>query len=222
MRAVSQPIRLNVGSGPQVVEGWTSIDKSWGPVLERNPAAKRLMRTLRVLDEAQASTYWSPEILRLDVTKRLPWANGAVDAIYSSHFVEHLQREEAAGFFREALRTLRPGGILRLAMPDLQRGARDYLERVSQGDPAAADDFIAFLYFNPSHEGSLLRRVALKAIHRPHGWMYDATSLGGQLAALGFVSVEERSMREGACPDVGSLDTRPGSFFLEATAPSGA
>jgi predicted SAM-dependent methyltransferase len=35
--------------------------------------------------------------------------------------IEHLDRREARSFLAEARRVLRPGGVLRLAAPDLSR-----------------------------------------------------------------------------------------------------
>lgn len=220
MQQRTATIRLNVGSGPHVVPGWTSIDKSLAPLLDRAPLIKKAFTRIGILDRSQDRTVWPRGIIRLDVTKRLPYETGTVDAIYSSHFVEHLDRAEADRFLRESLRVLRAGGVLRLAMPDLQKAARDYLARLDGGDAEAANAFIDFLYFRPEHHGSHLRRLVLRALHRPHGWMYDAVSLAARLRAIGFERVTERPTGEADCPDADILDTRPESFFLEARAPT--
>ena len=47
--------------------------------------------------------------------------------LYSSHFLEHLRDPEARSFLRECMRVLKPGGILRLVVPNLEDIARDYL-----------------------------------------------------------------------------------------------
>jgi len=41
--------------------------------------------------------------------------DGSVDAIYSSHFLEHI--EDVAGFVREAGRVLKPGGLVHTVVP---------------------------------------------------------------------------------------------------------
>lgn len=49
---------------------------------------------------------------------------GAVDAVWSSHNLEHLYDHEVIPALREFLRVLRPGGFLLLTLPDLQAVAR--------------------------------------------------------------------------------------------------
>lgn len=58
-----------------------------------------------------------PHIDSHDVTK-LPYVDGAVDLIYSSHLIAYFDREEIIPILQEWERVLRPGGILRLATPD--------------------------------------------------------------------------------------------------------
>jgi hypothetical protein len=46
-----------------------------------------------------------------------PWADGSVDEIHCSHFVEHLTREEWVPFFNESYRALKKGGKMRVITP---------------------------------------------------------------------------------------------------------
>ncbi len=211
-----EPVRLNLGSGPQIVDGWISIDKSWGPVLARHGTARAALHRLGVLDEGQASLHWPPEIQRIDLTRKWPWPEGSVDAIYSSHFLEHVRPSHARALLEHCHTALRPGGILRIALPDLEAGAREYVRRRDEGDPKAADDFLEFLWLSPEQHGNVLRRLAMAVIHRPHAWMYDADSMADRLRATGFVDVVRRDYHEGELPDLHSIETRPNSFFLEA------
>lgn len=59
-----------------------------------------------------------------------PLPDGSVDNIYCSHVIEHIETEHVQRFFRESLRVLKPGGILRLACPD-----SSYLYRAWQSSP---------------------------------------------------------------------------------------
>ena len=53
-----------------------------------------------------------------DLTKfPYPFKDESVDAIYASHFVEHLDGTERMKFFNECYRILKPGGIMRLLHP---------------------------------------------------------------------------------------------------------
>lgn len=61
-----------------------------------------------------------------DMTRTLPFANNSVDGIFSEHFIEHISQAEGAAFLRECRRVLIPGGLLRLATPDLDYIAERY------------------------------------------------------------------------------------------------
>ncbi len=50
-----------------------------------------------------------------------------MDAVYHSHLLEHLRADEARAFLGECWRVLKPGGVLRIAVPDLEGIARAYL-----------------------------------------------------------------------------------------------
>ncbi len=212
----SGAVRLNLGSGPHTIRGWINVDKSWSPQVQRRPRLRRLLGGLRVTGPPQLAEGWQGVIARMNVTRRFPWTAESVDAIYASHFLEHLTRTEADAVLERCHRALRPGGIIRLAMPDLAHGARKYLNALEAGDEGAADRFVEFLGFVPELSGNILRRVALRVLHRPHQWMYDQVSLTRKLQRVGFRNVRAMGYREGRISDVERLDNRPESFFLEA------
>lgn len=51
--------------------------------------------------------------------KPLPFKSGAVSLVYSSHTIEHVSDAAVEVMVREALRMLKPGGVLRLTCPDM-------------------------------------------------------------------------------------------------------
>lgn len=57
----------------------------------------------------------------------IPFADNSFNGVYHSHILEHFPREQVLPFLRECLRVLRPGGILRIAVPDLENILRNYL-----------------------------------------------------------------------------------------------
>jgi predicted SAM-dependent methyltransferase len=79
---------------------------------------------------------------RHDCRESLRFADGSVDAVYSSHLIEHLSPKFALRFLRESFRVLKAGGILRVATPDLEKLAFEYLKnlyRACSGDLEARD-----------------------------------------------------------------------------------
>jgi predicted SAM-dependent methyltransferase len=51
--------------------------------------------------------------------ERLPFGRDSVDAIYSSHLIEHLSYESGLLQLRDTYRCLKPGGYLRIVTPDM-------------------------------------------------------------------------------------------------------
>lgn len=81
------------------------------------------------------------QVRRWDALLGLPFADAEVDVCYSSHFLEHLSRAQARSLVEEAGRVLKPGGIIRLAVPDLEAMTKEYLSvltQASSGDETAA------------------------------------------------------------------------------------
>lgn len=106
------PLRLHLGSGRFNKEGWVNVDLVGAPV----------------------EVAWN-------VTRRLPFADGCADAVFHEHLLEHLPLEQGTSLLRECYRVLRPGGILRIGVPDAGSYARSYagegdlLARVRPGRP---------------------------------------------------------------------------------------
>jgi len=79
----------------------------------------------------------SPDVIESDLTRGLPLEDESMDAVYHSHVLEHLSPNDAEVFLRECQRVLKPGGVLRVVVPDLEDIARHYLsslESASQND----------------------------------------------------------------------------------------
>jgi predicted SAM-dependent methyltransferase len=65
-----------------------------------------------------------------DVRQKLTWlADNSVDLHRVSHLIEHLTLEEAKSFLSELYRTLKPGGLVRIATPDLDIIVKHYYNR---------------------------------------------------------------------------------------------
>jgi predicted SAM-dependent methyltransferase len=62
-----------------------------------------------------------------DLKKGIPFADNSFDVVYHSHVLEHFPKVEALTFIRECYRVLRPQGILRVVVPDLEQIVRMYL-----------------------------------------------------------------------------------------------
>lgn len=83
-------------------------------------------------------------VLPWDLRRGLPLPDHSCDVVYSSHVIEHFDRDGARRFLRECRRVLQPGGVIRLVAPDLEGVVRTYitcLEAARRGDVGAADRY---------------------------------------------------------------------------------
>ncbi|MHC1791859.1 glycosyltransferase [Solidesulfovibrio sp.] len=80
-----------------------------------------------------------PGVLGYDLGREIPFPDDTFATVYHSHLLEHLPKRAALPFLRECFRVLRPGGVLRLAVPDLEGIARAYLTAVDAVARGEAD-----------------------------------------------------------------------------------
>lgn len=85
-----------------------------------------------------------PSVLPVDINKGLPFSSDSITVCYSSHLLEHLDKVGARYFVAECVRVLNSGGVIRLAVPDLENIAREYLrvlDLVLAGDKTRKSDY---------------------------------------------------------------------------------
>jgi predicted SAM-dependent methyltransferase len=181
-------MRINIGCGQTPTKGWRNYDNSLSLRLARIPILPSILCKLNIIENSQYQFIRfarANQIEYVDGRKRLPIPDASVEVLYSSHMLEHLDRNEAARFLKEAVRVLRPGGIIRIAVPDLKKLVVQYCE---SGD---ADTFIEATYLCVSRPRSFAQRLRLLLVGaRHHQWMYDGNSLCRLLMAHGFLRAE--------------------------------
>lgn len=92
--------RLNVGCGRRFHTQWTNVD-------------------LEPCDD---------QVVACDILHGLPFPENTFDAVYHSHVLEHLSPQDGQHLLEECYRVLKPGGVLRIVVPDLEQIAKLYLE----------------------------------------------------------------------------------------------
>ncbi len=204
-------IRINLGCGPATLPGFDNIDNSPSVFLARHPALKKLLFQIGLLPRKHYETKWPTDILWQDASRRLRYADGSVDRIYSSHFLEHLPRETGRKVLRECRRVLKQDGIFRLVVPDLVFHTQRYLDETrdlvahDKTDRAIHDRFL-----NTVHGGYLDRRRSA------HFYMYDWPTLRLILAETGFRNVRRCEFQQSADPELARVDNRPDeSLYVE-------
>lgn len=196
--------RINIGCGETPTPGWCNFDNSPSVRLARWPAVPAILWRLGLIEGEQ---YHFARFARAhgieygDATRGLPVPSGHCEVVYSSHMLEHLDRTGADRFCREVLRVLAPGGIVRIAIPDLAHHTRRYAEH---GD---ADAFLGAIHVCAPQPRSLVKRLRAALVGpRHHLWMYDGASLGRLLGRHGFADIRVVPAGTTTIPDPGPLD----------------
>ena len=81
-------------------------------------------------------------VIAYDLTQKIPFEDNTFDLVYHSHVIEHFSKTSAISFVRECHRVLKPQGILRVVVPDLEQIVRLYLtalEKASSSEQWAAN-----------------------------------------------------------------------------------
>lgn len=210
--------KLHLGCGSTVVPGWENIDRSPNVLLSRVPGARALLGRIRVLTPEQAKAEFPPGIVHADVRRRIPYPDESARYVYSSHMIEHMVRRDALAVVKESLRVLAPGGILRIATPNLAALVEGYRSGYAWEGMTPADTFM-HSFGSSTLPASPLRRLAHQLLTQPHQWLYDAESLTRLFADGGFVDIRERTFRESAIPETAEIEDRAQSVFVEGARP---
>ena len=106
-----------------------------------------------------------------------PFADGAAEMLYTSHFIEHLLHADARRFLGECLRILQPGGVLRVVWPEFS-----YSSVVPQ---MALLEYLSGARV-PGGELNEEERFVLAQCHHTHLYAYDLTTMRYELCRAGF------------------------------------
>jgi len=202
-------MRINLGCGQSPTPGWANFDNSLTVKLAKTPVSFLLPGRddyVRCVRE---------HAIRPGNATKIPVGDGVADVLYTSHMLEHLDRREVPAFLAEARRVLKPGGILRIVVPDIRAAVDEY---IASGDADHFVDHMHMVYPKPSNTLGKLKFAFLTGF-REHQWMYDAKSLAKLLAQAGFENPRHLKPGETTISDPGSLDLREreeGSLYMEA------
>lgn len=240
------PLVLNLGCGTRTANhpSVLNVDWSFNIRIKQSPVWSRVMPLVLDARRRQRLEGMTGRLMAHDLSKGLPFESESVDAVYHSHVLEHLDRLVARGFLSEMRRVLKPGGLCRIVVPDLEPLCRAYLTHIDQcvQDPLQIphhEEFVAELLEQSVRREAAatmgrtgVRRFAEQVLlgdarrrGETHQWMYDRISLPYILGQAGFRHITVETWGSSRIPgwqEIG-LDRnnsggeyKPGSLYVEA------
>lgn len=158
--------RVNFGAGSCRIDGWQNTD---------------------VTPEYQGDD-------QIDITQPLPFDDASVDIAFSEMAVEHISPKQAWSFLCELHRIIRPGGLVRIVIPDFSLTWRlkdpDY-ERVNGGVTGAKNwrEQMQSIIFCHGHQG-----------------LWNSELLRDVLEAIGFTRVKIQRAGESDHPELRNIE----------------
>lgn len=135
--------------------------------------------------------YFPKNVLWGNIIKGLPIEENSCKAVYCCHVLEHLTLHD----FRKALsnthKILQKGGIFKLVVPDLEFFAREYINKIDNGDTNANYAFMSNTYLgHEKHEKRIREFFKMFYFTSYHFWMWDKLSLTKELENAGFCNIK--------------------------------
>jgi len=195
-------MKLHLGAFDRGIEGWNNTDITPHIWISRVPFLPILLNKLGLLGKVRYEQHKQgvfKNLNYLNLCKPLPYPDSSIEAIFSSHVFEHLFIDEVEKLIRECQRVLKPGGVCRVVVPDLEKIIALY-------NPEDPRKFITDIY-------EVGTRSAVK---NSHHCAFTGAFMTKLFIEAGFSKCSILSYRVGSCPDLEKLDNRPDSLFFEA------
>jgi predicted SAM-dependent methyltransferase len=177
-------IKLNIGCGTDYKKGWINIDNN----SDNNIEAGKLD-------------------LNWDLMKPLPFPDNSADFIFSEHFFEHFSVEDGQKIMKDLMRILKPGGVMRIAMPDLEWVVNNYLHTPVVKDPVVKKFGFDFVKTNAEWMNMSFRWWG-------HKWLYDWEELKRRINEAGYTKVKRAKMGQSSHKELKNLEIRDESFLI--------
>jgi len=185
---------VQYGSGPYTAPaGWKNFDASPTLRLQQLPVIGKLLKK-------RMHVAFHPDALLGDILKGLPGIEeNSCDGVYCCHVLEHLSYADCITAIRNTYRILKPGGIFRCVLPDLECAAWKYIDNLRNNDPEANVKFMEETLLGRQQRVRGVRQLIQTAFgNKEHQYMWDHTSLTHQLQQAGFRQVRRCAFNDAA------------------------
>lgn len=184
-------LHVQYGCGLSAPEGWLNFDASPTLRIQKTPVIGKVFR-------GSLNTTFPAAVKFGDIVKGLPVPDNSCDGLYCSHVLEHLALNDFRVALKNSYKVLKPGGIFRCVVPDLEVIAKRYIQNLETKKETASIDFIG----NGTLLGVFERPKGVKGLmtaifgNAHHLWMWDHYSLENELKAAGFINIRRAQFND--------------------------
>jgi predicted SAM-dependent methyltransferase len=186
--------KINVGCGWGCKEGWLNVDNTQKPQRENYP------------------------ITFMDATQTWPYEDNTFDYILSEHMIEHIEDSKGLFAMKEAYRTMKEGGVVRISCPD-----RDFYENLpGKDDLEYVQNYTRMAFKRDSRVGDAAKIAKRGLTEQGHVWVPTAEQLINKLKDAGFKDVKLVKFGESEHAELQNIDMDDGircweSLYVEGT-----
>lgn len=206
---------VQYGCGLSAPEEWENFDVSPTLKIQKTLFLGKILRPVLNVQFPKNVKYGN-------IIQGLPGIKeNSCDGVYCSHVLEHLALNEFYKALKNTLKILKPGGIFRLVMPDLEVSVKNYIQARENGSSDAAIQFMRNTGMALETRDNGLKAIATGALgNARHQWLWDYPATIDALQKTGFKQVRKCSFNDSAdikFKSVEDIDRFKGAICLEAT-----
>jgi hypothetical protein len=184
-------MNLHYGCGMCVGKSWYNCDASPTVWLQRLPV-------IGLLFQRTLSPRFPPQVHYGDIVSGLNLPAASCEVIFCSHVLEHLALDDLRTALRNTYAYLKPGGVFRLIVPDLEQCVAGYL---SNSEPTAASNFMTYTHLGRRTRPRGLFGLLREQFGSPHHlWMWDYKGLAYELNEAGFTGIRRYIFADESSP----------------------
>lgn len=177
-------IKLHLGCGTVYKDGWINIDNNSDNNIQK-------------LD------------INWDLRMPLPFPDNSADFIYNEHFLEHLTVEEGISAIKDFYRVLKPRGVMRIAMPDLESTVNAYFDENWKENNKSFFEKFGLTFIQTRAE-----RINIGFRWWGHKWLYDWEELERRLKESGCEKIQRCTIFKSEYEELCNLETRNESTLI--------